>query len=384
MIDPPQIRKKANREYVKFLRCIVTGEDFFPLDFPIGRRPKDLLALRDAVIALKDGSKATLGFGYCLELEQKNLQNKGFQSVPISIFIDRETDYLNLLKKETEVQQFRRSLTVIRSEVPALEDWLPGNVLKVVEFADDWPDLLKVCQYFQQHPQPNLYIRQLPIAVHTKFVEQHKGVLRSLLEHLLPDAQLVSITGEKGSIFEKQFSLRYTEPTIRLRFLDAAQQASCGFPVDDVSLSVTALSQTPVDNARCLITENLMNFLTLPPLPDSFALFGSGYAVQSLKSVTWLRACPIFYWGDLDAQGFQILSYLRAHFPLATSLMMNRETFEAFKAFAVPDEKATMKVLPNLSDTEQAMYTQLAIQQLRLEQEHIDQPYVDHVLAQLK
>ncbi|MEL7050732.1 MAG: DUF2220 domain-containing protein, partial [Cyanobacteria bacterium J06588_5] len=145
----------------------------------------------------------------------------------------------------------------------------------------------------------------------------------------------------------------------------------------------SALAQTPIINAQCLITENLMNFLTLPLLPNSFALFGSGYAVQSLKSVSWLKDCPILYWGDMDAQGFQILSSLRAHFPQATSLMMNHETFELFKVFAVPDKKATMKVLPHLTHAERAMYTQLATQQLRLEQEHIDQPYVESVLAQL-
>ncbi|MEO1390799.1 MAG: Wadjet anti-phage system protein JetD domain-containing protein [Cyanobacteria bacterium J06634_6] len=383
MIDPPQIHRKASRAYVNFLRCVVTEEQFFPLNFPIGQRPKDLVAFRDAVIALKDASKTTLGFGYCLELEQKQLRNKGTQTVPTGIYIDQETDYLKLLRKESEVQQFRRSLALIRSEVPGLEDWLADNVMKVVEFADDWSDLLKVCQYFQQHPQPNLYIRQLPIAVHTKFVEQHKAILRSLLEHLLPDAQLISVMGEKGAIFEKRFSLKYIEPTIRLRFLDATQQASGGFPVDDVSLPVSALAQTPITRAQCLITENLMNFLTLPPLPGSFALFGGGYAVQSLKSVSWLKDCPIFYWGDLDAQGFQILSSLRAHFPQATSLMMNHETFELFKEFAVPDKKATMKVLHHLTRAERAMYTQLATQQLRLEQEHIDQPYVESVLAQL-
>src|SRR5262249_1385055 len=40
--------------------------------------------------------------------------------------------------------------------------------------------------YFVEHPRPQCYIRELPVRVHTKFVEQHAGILRELLEFLLP------------------------------------------------------------------------------------------------------------------------------------------------------------------------------------------------------
>ena len=54
-----------------------------------------------------------------------------------------------------------------------------------------------------------------------------------------------------------------------------------------------------------MITENKMTFLTLPALPDAFALHGGGFKVSGLAAIPWLRECPIIYWGNLDAQGFQ-------------------------------------------------------------------------------
>ena len=90
----------------------------------------------------------------------------------------------------------------------------------MIEYGNRWYDLLKVCRYFQQNPKPNLYIRELPIPVHTKFIEQNQGILRSLLEAVLPVNQLVPVEGEREFLFEKWFALKYREPLIRWRFLD--------------------------------------------------------------------------------------------------------------------------------------------------------------------
>ncbi|MEL7225928.1 MAG: DUF2220 domain-containing protein, partial [Cyanobacteria bacterium J06576_12] len=128
---------------------------------------------------------------------------------------------------------------------------------------------------------------------------------------------------------------------------------------------------------------NQMNFLTLPTLPNSFALFGSGYAVQALQSVGWLRDCNIFYWGDLDAQGFQIPSHLRSHFPKVRSIMMDENTLKAFDQFTVTDVKAMFKTLSNLTEEEQAVYKYLVTNKVRLEQEHILQNYVNRALNSL-
>ncbi len=51
-----------------------------------------------------------------------------------------------------------------------------------------------------------MYIRELPVEVHTKFIEENKGVLKNLLDYLLPEGMVH--TGETD--FEKRFGLNRT------------------------------------------------------------------------------------------------------------------------------------------------------------------------------
>jgi hypothetical protein len=60
-----------------------------------------------------------------------------------------------------------------------------------------------------------------------------------------------------------------------------------------------------------LIVENKVNLLTLPRLPGTLAIGGLGNAVMLLRYCAWLGSVSITYWGDIDVQGFEILSRLR-------------------------------------------------------------------------
>lgn len=383
MINPTQICQKADRFYADFLKSIVIGEDFFPIEFAVGSLPKEYLVLSKEVNLLIDRSKQQIGYGYTLDLETRRMQKHGSQSLPKRISIDTELDYLKLIKKEKEVLKFRIDIKLIRTKVPELEQWICLYPLKVIEYSDRWDGLLKVCQYFQHTPRPNLYVRELPIQVHTKFVEQNQKILRSLLESILPIEQLGSADGDKEPIFEKRFSLKYREPLIRFRLLDRTLKTKYGFPANDFSVPVSEFNRLSLERHHCLIAENLMNFLTLPDLENSFAIFGSGYAVQSLKFTEWLSRCPIFYWGDLDADGFKILSQLRSYFPRVISVMMDAKTFEIFQEFSVPVPEVNLENLQHLTSEEANLYNYLVTHQRRLEQERIRQDYVERTLARL-
>ncbi|MEM8505756.1 MAG: Wadjet anti-phage system protein JetD domain-containing protein [Cyanobacteria bacterium P01_D01_bin.1] len=382
MISPEQIKKKAQRQYKDFLRATITGECFFPIDVPVGRPPKAYPDLHKAITELIDGSKSKQGFGYELVLETKNTHKYGLQSLPQQISIESESDYLKLIEQEQTFADFKADVALIQSSVPALSEWVQYYPLKVIANHGHWPDLLKVCHYFQQNPKPNLYIRELPIAVHTKFIEENKGILRSLLEQVLPAASSDSEEGKKLT-FEQQFFLRYSEPLIRCRLLDPVLQQQYGFPFADFSLAISDFRQLGIGAPDCFITENLMPFLTLPAITNGIAIWGSGYAVSRLKSVNWLKRCPIFYWGDLDVDGFNILAQLRSHFPQTQSILMDTATYEAFADFAVIDEKPIAIAPTLLTPAEASLYAYLSTEQKRLEQERISQTYVNHFLHRL-
>jgi hypothetical protein len=363
MISPDEIRQKAERRYLDFLRSVLLEANFFPLDFPIGALPKDFLSLRDGIVKLNEGVK----LGYQVEYESSKTRQYGEQPRPKRIYVTDENSFLKLIKKQGEFQAFQRDISLIRSRLPELETWLIQNPQQVLNYSGQWEDLLAVCSYFIRHPRPNLYLRELPIEVHTKFIEQHLGILRLLLDFLLATEFIVD---EKD--FHKRYGLRYAEALIRLRFLDKRLQNS---PYTDISLPFSELAANPIPAQNCLIVENQMTFLSLPSLPKTLALWGGGFMLGILREIQWLAEMKIYYWGDLDAQGFEILSMLRHSFPQTKSVLMDEYTLKQFAAFTHKGTEAKFLTL-NLSLAEQQVYEYLQSRNERLEQEHISQAFV--------
>lgn len=380
MINSTEIIKKSHKQYPKFLTSLISQESFFPFNFPVGKIDKNYLSLTN-INQLLEQSKEKLGYGYTVILKSTKTRKLGEQLVPEKILIETESDYLKLLKKEKEVKQFQQDIPLILSELSQLKDWLINNPLEVIKYAQEWHNLLKVCHYFIDNPQPNLYVRELPIKVHTKFVENHQAILTSLLEFILP-SELINST---ETTFEKRFSLKYDEKTlIRVRILDQELIIKYHLPFSDFSIPISQFQKLNWSNCNWLITENKMNFLTLPSLKNTMALWGGGYKVQILKSIDWLSQSTIFYWGDLDVHGFKILAQLRSYFPHVISVMMEQETLTTFADFIGVDPKESQsEKLVNLTEAENNILSYLSLHKKRLEQEQISQDYVNNYLFNL-
>ncbi len=373
MITPDEIRKKADRLYIPFLKSLLLGEPFFPRDFPAGNKiPDDYLKLRDAVQQLLKGSKKDVGYGYQVELNQRKTRKFGIQSLPSRITFETETDYLKFMDKEAEFADFKEAVGRISKEIPELNMWLNENPLKVINHLGKWDNLLRVCLYFHNNPKPQFYIRELPINVHTKFIEQNKGILNELLSAILSDDAI----NQEENDFEKRFGLRYTAPSITIRALDKNLQVKYGISTSEMSILISDFKSRSLQGYRFIITENKMNFRTLPDLSNSFAIWGMGFNVAILKDVEWLNDCQIIYWGDLDAQGFQILSQLRSYFYETISVMMDRETFDTFQEFAVQGTVCKVANLSYLTPEEHDLFVDLSNQTIRLEQEKIPKDFV--------
>lgn len=373
MITPGEIIQKAGRLYLPFLRSWVQGERFFPLSLPAGSLPLSRYAqLREGVQLLIAHAKEQRGYGYTIEFEEHRTRKYELQNLPKRILIETEHDFLRLVAKEQEFAHFQQDVSLIREQQPDLHAWIMAHPQRVIDYHGHWPDLLAVCAYFVEHPRPDCYIRELPICVHTKFVEQHTGILRELLETLLPSEAIQP----DAKTFAQRFGLRDDESFMRVRFLDNQLFKSYGLPLTDLSLPHSQFAQlTSLQTERCIVTENKMVFLTLPSFSHAFAIFGEGFTVGSLSAIPWLAHCPIFYWGDLDAHGFQILSLLRATFPHVTSLMMDEATLQTFSDFCVKGTPCTIQQLPHLTLEEHVLFQHLARENKRLEQEHIDHAY---------
>lgn len=378
MISPEEIRDKCHKWWIEVLKAEINDEMFFPKEIPrIGKvKTKDILSnilwYKESIGKLRRQSKEEKGFGYQVLWEEKNFEKIGRNLIPAKVIIETLQDFLKITSKEKEFKYFVEQSKFIVARVPELKDWILMNPLKVVEHKH-WADTLKVCHYFLETPKPNLYIRQLPIDVHTKFIkEENESLFRSLLEFLVPD-----YINTSESKFEKRYNLKYSEPLIRIRFLDKAFSPVPS--ISDISLTLSEFHDFTCSAKRVVVAENVMNFLTLPELPDTVALWsGGGFNVRYLKSVDWLKQKLFFYWGDIDAHGFQILNQFRTYFPRTIALMMDKETLEKFRW---PDDKKGPKAveleLRSLSDEEKIFFQFLNSECIRLEQEKIPQIYAE-------
>lgn len=111
-------------------------------------------------------------------------------------------------------------------------------------------------------------------------------------------------------------------------------------------------------------------------MSNSIAIWGKGFAVEGLKQATWLTDKEIYYWSDLDAQGFQMLSQLRSYFAQTKSFLMDKNLLERFREFVVKGTTAKIEKLDNLSEDESVVLNSIRSQNIRLEQERIPQSVV--------
>ena len=377
MITPADIKTSALRSYAKYLSSLVTGEVFFPLDIRFGkRRPKgDFHDFDRQRATLLRASKGEQRRGFSVEFEPQQTRRYGLQMLPARIYFETDEDYLHSIGKTEEATHFRALCDTTSAVLPDLLPWVAQRPLDVLPFYSVWPDLLLVCSYFRENPRPGCYIRELPLEIHTKFIEEHAGILRKMLEFLLPE----DAYDTSQSRFATRFGLKDVEPLVRIRCLSAEAKSKLNFSLEDTGVPLSFAHDLDFKELSVVIVENLMTYLTLPTFCGDAVIFGKGFQVGALKDIESLGDARILYWGDLDAQGFMILSQLRAAFPHTESVFMDISTFEDHRVFAVSGTESNIEDLPGISETEHAVFRLLQSHQLRLEQERIPLRYVrDH------
>ena len=368
MITPNEIKQKAEHKYIAYLQSLVEGIPFNQIIIAGNKRPDDnTVKLEAELTELINHSKEKKGFGYSIEYTTVKTKLHGIQDLPSSIVFQSENDYLKFIGKEKVTARFKEDIARIIEDYPELNDWIYKYPRKVIE--NDWDSLLMVCAYFKRTPQPNLYIRELPIKVHTKFIENNKGIIKELLDILIAD-----YVDQDEKHFESRFHLKYDEPIVRFRILDNSISHLSFSDVEDISIPISQFKQLALPVQKVYVVENKINMLSFPMVEKSIVIWGHGFGVETICDVEWLKDKDIFYWGDLDAQGFQILSLLRSHFGQVKSFLMDRPTFDEF----FEGDKGTPANIEKglcLTPEENEMFLYLKENNFRLEQEKIPYNY---------
>jgi hypothetical protein len=386
---PAEVRAQVQRLWDRGLlpAQVAGGEELFPRRLTLkGPGSKELAERFDEVrswIARLDREAKH----YRLVWRNVNHRILGANAVPAEIWIDSLDHALNLIGKQRDAQRLVAMAEETRKCLPQLIPWLTKRPLRALDLADDWSRLLALVQWLREHPRPAIYLRQIDLpAVHTKLIEGHRGVLSELFDLILPEDAVDPVyTGVTG--FCRRYGFLDKPSRVRFRVLDPTLRLLPTPGEQDITLTQASFSSLALPVSKIFITENEINFLAFPSVPEALVIFGAGYGFDNLASASWLNQKDIYYWGDIDTHGFAILNQLRKFLPRSQSFLMDRQTLLAHRRLWGLESRSETANLGRLSDEESVLYDQLRDnhwgERIRLEQERVGFVYLCEALDRL-
>lgn len=378
MITPKELLEKGKKLFPKIAVRVLQGEEVFPLIIPGNKKVSGVnySDIKGDVLPLFQGSKENKGYGYSVDWKEK-IVNGTKQKIPAKIYFESLDDYLGFIGRKNDFGEIVASQNLLISNFSQLAEWAKSNPLILLNNSAQWDSIIKVCKFFTENNPPyEYYLRELPIEVHTKFIEENVSVLKIILDLLLP----VEKRNDKESDFSSRYFLKRASVYTQIRILDDNLKSHLGYSELALTLDDAAwLSWLP---ENVFIIENKTCYLTFPKTKNAVAIFGEGFKSRLSKNIPWLSKTKVYCWFDLDAAGFEMLNIIRQYYPNAESLLMDEKTFDSFLQFAV-ENKSRKKELLFLNKDEALLYQFLIDNKLRLEQERISQVFVKEKLSQL-
>ena len=123
-----------------------------------------------------------------------------------------------------------------------------------------------------------------------------------------------------------------------------------------------------------IIVENEESFISLAEIAEnSLVIFGGGWKVAALSPMIDIFPGVIYYWGDLDHEGIEILNNVSTFLPTVTPLAMSDEVLRVFSSLIQRDTiKKPNESVKMLLD----LYQNICVEGKRIEQEQLPLEYV--------
>lgn len=289
-----------------------------------------------------------------------------FQTIPTHLTVPDIDTAARLAEGEwsTRLTRGRQRLARLAEHADNLAD--PARLLRNI---DPYPDLdfdllLAAADWFHHHTATGLTPRQVPIpGLHAKWLDQH---MRDLL----------TLTGRNTLDLLPRHPAR-----IHFTYLDPYHRAAGGRLHDSATVGDTF---SPAYQPRIVvISENKDTAIHFPALRGAIAVEGDGFGGKTAAAFGWLTGSErLYYWGDIDIHGYEILNGWRADGVAVTSILMDLVTYDEYEPFGTNTDKrgnpltaGDRKDLPRLTPSERAVYERLTdtgwAKHRRIEQERI-------------
>lgn len=353
--------------------------------------------LRDDYSAARDWAAALFSAAgpFSLETADVGRTTIGSNQLPaVAVFASVE-DEVAFAGRSRELQRFLSLADSLAGLDPLLLSWAAKRPKQLLDLGDSSLTAARVALWLRGNPSPGVYVRQLSLpGVHTKFIEAHRRTIDEMVMALMgSQASTEDLSEQPSDIdvlldarvartpaarFAERHGFLHQPEQVRFRLLDPSLDVLG--EARDITITAAAFESLRLPVTRVIITENLVNFLSLPERPSTLAVFGKGYGFSSLRGAAWLRDCEVQYWGDLDTHGFRIVDQLRSVHPHVVSVMMDEETLLAHREAWSEEPAPSHAVLGRLTPDEAQVYKGLQSgsygDRVRLEQELIGWEWV--------
>lgn len=241
----------------------------------------------------------------------------------------------------------------------------PARLRAVEALTDlDFGLLCTAATWFATHDAIGRTPRQVPIeGLHGKWLNRHRGLVTALAGK------------DTLGLIDRPSRVHFT-------YLDPAHRAAGGRRHDSLTLGDTMTPAYPPTIA--VITENKDTAVYFPPVPGGIAIEGNGDAAPTrLPRIPWLSTVPrLVYWGDIDADGYEIVDQFRGNGLPVTTMLMDQAAYTAYERYGAwtddrgnPITCSPRKDLPFLTPAERQVYDALTDpawnRTRRIEQERI-------------
>ena len=308
-----------------------------------------------------------------------NDRNLGKQELPAYIVVNDINSFIHYIKKEKEIKKFEEIAKVISNECPNLLNLMNDKPFDFLKYDTlEWHKIIQVSIWIANNPNPNIYLRELEIPnIDTKFIEKHDGILKKVINFFINKEENDFSTNN----FEERYGFKRKPVTVRFRILDEKMAIN---GLTDLEIPIEDFANLKLPAKKAFIIENKITGLSFPDVKSAIVIFGLGYGLDRLKKCYWLNNLELYYWGDLDTNGFVMLDQFRSYFSSVKSMLMTSEIIKAHKDMWVTEEKQTDRELSHLTEDETNTYKELIenkyANNLRLEQERINFTFVKEFL----
>ena len=238
--------------------------------------------------------------------------------------------------------------------------------------AADLELLVKLIPQLQQGMGEGCYLRALPVTwVDTKFIEQNQPIIEALTAALIDGA-----VTEIGLLTWLDCRAKPKHWLLIKPLCEQTAKSLGGMPLLRLSSDTLLEFELPANNI--LVIENEQSCLALGHVPNTIAAAGGGKDVAWLQA-EWLAEKHVGYWGDIDSEGFSILSEARSKLSSIMPMMMDIATVETYTERMVAEPDSVSKDPIALTDEELELFKRLRsghYANARLEQERLPMEYV--------